>query len=53
MELSDEFVLQLTLAQRGLLTYIYRRVAHRDQAQEVLQQTNLVLCRALPDYCTG
>ena len=45
MELSDEFVLELTQAQQNLLSYIYRRVANHDQAQEVLQQTNLVLCR--------
>jgi len=44
MELSDEFILELTQAQQRLFGYIYRRVANRDQAMEVLQQVNLVLC---------
>ena len=50
MELSDEFVLELTQAQQRLLSYIYRRVANREQAQEVLQQTNLVLCRKANEF---
>ena len=53
MELSDEFVLELTQAQQSLLSYIYRRVANRDQAQEVLQQTNLVLCRKADKFELG
>ena len=53
MELSDEFVLELTQAQQSLLSYIYRRVANRDQAQEVLQQTNLALCRKADKFELG
>ena len=53
MELSDEFVLELTQAQQRLLSYIYRRVANREQAQEVLQQTNLVLCRKANEFEPG
>jgi len=53
MELSDEFILELTQVQQRLLSYIYRRVANREQAQEVLQQTNLVLCRKADDFELG
>ena len=53
MELSDEFILELTQVQQRLLSYIYRRVANREQAQEVLQQTNLVLCHKADDFELG
>ena len=53
MELSDEFILELTQVQQRLLSYIYRRVANRDQAMEILQQTNLVLCHKADDFKLG
>ena len=53
MELSDEFILELTQAQQRLFGYIYRRVANRDQAMEVLQQVNLVLCHKADNYTLG
>ena len=53
MELYDEFILELTQAQQRLFGYIFRRVANRDQAMEVLQQTNLVLCRKADDFELG
>ena len=53
MELSDEFILELTQAQQRLFGYIFRRVANRDQAMEVLQQTNLVLCHKADDFKLG
>ena len=53
MELSDEFILELTQVQQRLFGYIYRRLANRDQTQEVLQQTNLVLCRKANDFKLG
>ena len=53
MELSDEFVLELTQVQQRLYSYIYRRLANRDQAMEVLQQTNLVLCHKADDFKLG
>jgi len=53
MELSDEFVLELTQFQQRLYGYIFRRVANRDQAMEVLQQTNLVLCHKADDFELG
>jgi len=53
MELSDEFILELTQAQQRLFGYIYRRVANRDQTMEILQQTNLVLCHKADDFKLG
>ena len=53
MNLSDAFILELTQMQQRLYGYIYRRLANRDQAQEVLQQTNLVLCRKADDFELG
>ena len=53
MNLSDEFILELTQCQQRLYGYIFRRVANRDQAMEVLQQTNLVLCRKADDFEPG
>ena len=53
MELSDEFILELTQAQQRLFAYIFRRMANRDQAMEVLQQVNLVLCRKADDFKLG
>ena len=51
MELSDEFVLELTQAQQRLLSYIYRHVANREQAQEVLPFSIAVSQRRIPaDY---
>ena len=53
MELSDEFILELTQGQQRLFAYIFRRMANRDQAMEVLQQVNLVLCRKADKYTLG
>lgn len=53
MNLSDDFILELTQCQQRLYGYIYRRMANRDQAMEVLQQTNLVLCRKADDFELG
>ena len=53
MNLSDEFILELTQCQQRLYGYIFRRMANRDQAMEVLQQTNLVLCRKADDFEPG
>ena len=53
MNLSDEYILELTQCQQRLYGYIFRRVANRDQAMEVLQQTNLVLCRKADDFEPG
>ena len=53
MNLSDDFILELTQCQQRLYGYIFRRMANRDQAMEVLQQTNLVLCRKADDFELG
>ena len=42
MELSDEFILELTQGQQRLFAYIFRRMANRDQAMEVLQQVSKI-----------
>ncbi len=53
MSLSDEFIFDLTRCQQRLYGYIFRRLVNRDQAMEVLQQTNLVLCRKAGDFEPG
>ncbi len=53
MELSGEFVLELTQAQPRLFGFLFKRLANREQAKEVLQQTNLVLCRKADDFELG
>ena len=45
MELSEEFILDLTQVQQLLFGFLFKRLADREQAREVLQRTNLVLCR--------
>ena len=45
MELSEEFILELTQVQQRLFGFLFKRLADREQAREVLQRTNLVLCR--------
>ena len=44
MELSEEFILDLTQVQQLLFGFLFKRLGDREQAREVLQQTNLVLC---------
>ena len=45
MELSEEFILELTEVQQRFFGFLFKRLADREQAREVLQRTNLVLCR--------
>ena len=52
-QLSDEFVVDLTAAQERLFGFIFKRTANRDQAREILQETNLVLCRKAAGYTPG
>ena len=52
-QLSDEFVVDLTAAQDRLFGFIFKRTANRDQAREILQETNLVLCKKAEDYTQG
>jgi|TARA_B100000959_G_scaffold275070_1_gene327877 RNA polymerase sigma-70 factor (ECF subfamily) len=53
LELSEEFVMELTQAQERLFGFLFKRLAKRDQAQDVLQLTNLVICRKAGDYQQG
>lgn len=53
MELSEEFILELTEVQSRLFGFLFKRLADREQAREVLQRTNLVLCRKAGSYETG
>ena len=50
MELSEEFILELTQVQQRLFGFLFKRLADREQAREVLQRTNLVLCRKADNY---
>ena len=45
MDLSEEFILELTQVQQRLFCFLFKRLADREQARDVLQRTNLVLCR--------
>lgn len=53
LELSAHWVLQLTEAQPRLLGFLLKRTGSHDQAQEVLQETNLVLCRGADKFEDG
>ena len=53
MELSEEFILELTQAQQRLFGFLFKRLADREQAREVLQRTNLVLCRKADNFEIG
>ena len=53
MELSEEFILELTQVQQRLFGFLFKRLADREQAREVLQRTNLVLCRKADSYEPG
>jgi RNA polymerase sigma-70 factor (ECF subfamily) len=53
MELSEEFILELTQVQQRLFGFLFKRLADREQAREVLQRTNLVLCRKADNYESG
>ena len=53
MDLSEEFILELTQVQQRLFGFLFKRLADREQARDVLQRTNLVLCRKAEQYQTG
>ena len=53
MDLSEEFILELTQVQQRLFGFLFKRLADREQAREVLQRTNLVLCRKAEQYQAG
>ena len=51
--LTDEFIRELTNMQSRLYGFIFKRLMNPDCTQEVLQETNLVLCRKHNDYQSG
>ena len=52
-ELDEEFVSMLTEAQQRLYGFILKRLVDHDQSNEVLQLTNIVLCRKANDFEKG
>lgn len=48
--MNEPFVHDLIAAQARLYAYILSLVLHRDAADEVLQNTNVVLCRKADEY---
>lgn len=52
-ELDGEMVVLLTEAQPRLIGFLLKRLGSLDQAHEVLQEVNLVLCRRASEYEAG
>jgi RNA polymerase sigma-70 factor, ECF subfamily len=53
IEKQKELVLLLTRHQRQILAYIYTLIPRRDLAEDVLQQTSLVICEKFDQFATG
>lgn len=51
--LSEEFVREMTSMQPRLYGFIFKRLMNAESAQDVLQETNLVLCRKHEDFKPG
>ena len=52
-EVSDDFSALLTESQPRIYGFIFKRVANHDLAKEILQDTNLVICKKADDYQPG
>lgn len=52
-EVSDDFSALLTASQPRIYGFIFKRVANHDLAKEILQDTNLVICKKADDYQPG
>lgn len=52
-QLDEEFVAMLTEAQQRLYGFILKRLVDHNQSNEVLQLTNIVLCRKANDFKKG
>ncbi|QDT10655.1 sigma-70 family RNA polymerase sigma factor [Stieleria marina] len=50
---TEEFAVEIAAIQPRLYGFILKRLADREQTLEVLQRTNLVLCRKLGDFQQG
>lgn len=53
MELPEDFILELTQSQPRLFGFLFKRLANHDQTKEVLQRTNIVLCRKAGNFKLG
>ena len=51
--IDDEFVRLLTNCQNRLYVYVLSLVADRDRAKDILQETNVVMCRKAGDFTRG
>ena len=52
-DVSDEFSALLTASQPRIYGFIFKRVANHDLAKEILQDTNLVICKKANDFQSG
>ncbi len=52
-ELTQEIVMLLTEAQPRLLGFLLKRLGDLDQAHEVLQEVNVVICRRATEFESG
>lgn len=52
-ELTQEIVMLLTEAQPRLLGFLLKRLGNIDQAHEVLQEVNMVICRRATEFEPG
>lgn len=52
-EIPDELSALLTESQPRLYGFIFKRVANHEHAKEILQETNLVICRKAGDFQQG
>jgi RNA polymerase sigma-70 factor (ECF subfamily) len=52
-ELTQEIVMLLTDAQPRMLAFLLKRLGDRDQAHEVLQEVNMVICRRAAEFESG
>ncbi|MEM6777048.1 MAG: sigma-70 family RNA polymerase sigma factor [Planctomycetota bacterium] len=50
---SEDFAVEIAAIQPRLYGFILKRLADREQTLEVLQHTNLVLCRKAADFRAG
>ena len=53
LELSENFIQELTGAQPRLYGFIFKRLMQVEATKEVLQETNVVLCRKHADFKEG
>ena len=52
-EITDELSALLTESQPRIYGFIFKRVADHELSREILQETNLVICRKASEYVSG